>query len=68
MITIDGYSISYNKSNNMITILLPQTLATLTNTTAMVVNRKTDFTDAELETILFTVKAITEGVNNKYDE
>ena len=63
MITVDGYSISYDRSGNRITILLPQTAVTMTNTMAMMSNRKTDFTDAELATILYAVKAIAEGVN-----
>lgn len=68
MITIDGYSISYDRSGNRIIILLPQTAVTMTNTMAMLSNRKTDFTDAELATILYAVKAIAEGDNNEHDE
>ena len=61
MITIDGYSINYDKSDNRITILLPQTAVTITNTMTMLSNRKTDFTSNELGTILYAVKAIAEG-------
>lgn len=68
MITIDGYSISYDRSNNILTILLPQTAVTMTNTMTMLSNRKTDFTDNELGTILYAVKAIAEGDNNEHDE
>lgn len=67
MITIDGYSINYDRSNNRITILLPQTAVTMTNTMAMLSNRKTDFTDNELGTILYAVKAIAEGAKIDYE-
>lgn len=67
MITVDGYSISYDRSGNRITILLPQTAATITTTTATISIRKTDFTDNELGTILYAVKAIAEGAKRDYE-
>lgn len=67
MITIDGYSINYDRSGNRIIILLPQTAVTMTNTMEMLSNRKTDFTDDELGTILCAVKAIAEGAKSDYE-
>ena len=61
MIVIDGYSILYEKNKNKITILMPQTMETPINTFSLPSNRKVDFTDAELSSILYTVKMIVEG-------
>ena len=63
MIAIDGYSILYEKNMNKITILMPQTTETVTNTYSLPSNRKVDFTDAELSSILYMVKMIAEGNN-----
>lgn len=63
MIAIDGYSILYEKNRNKITILMPQTRETLNNTYSLPSNRKVDFTDAELSSILYMVKMIAEGDN-----
>ena len=58
MIVSDGYSIEYYKNRNQIVIQLPQTMKTISNTVAMVVNRKVDFTAEDLAIILNMVKAI----------
>lgn len=68
MITIDGYSLIYHRLCNRITILLPQTAETITNTMTMPSNRKTDFTDNELGAILCVVKAIAEGAPKEVSE
>lgn len=60
MIVSDGYSIEYYPNSNRIEIILPQTMTTLTNTTAMVSNRRTDITELELTAILVAVKAMLE--------
>ena len=60
MIVIDGYSIEHYRNRNQIVITMPQTMQTITNTTAMVVNRRTDITDNELSALLLCVKAIME--------
>lgn len=61
IVTDDGYSIYYEKNANRIVISLPQTMETVTSTMTMVVNRKLEFTDSELCTILSVAKAIVEG-------
>lgn len=60
MIGIEGYYLDYDRKNNRIIITLPQTLSTLTNTLAMVTNRRTYLTQSEETIILMTVKAIIE--------
>lgn len=60
MIGIEGYYLDYDRKNNRIIITLPQTLSTLTNTLAMVTNRRTYLTQSEEALILTTVKAIIE--------
>lgn len=60
MIISEGYSIEYSPNSNKIEIVLPQTWETLTNTTAMVVNRRIDINETELAAILTTVKAVFE--------
>lgn len=61
IVTNDGYSIWYEKRANRIIISLPQTMEVVSNTTAMIVNRKSDFTDSELVAILSVAKAMVEG-------
>ena len=61
MIMTDGYSVWYEKNANRIVISLPQTMETVTNTITAITNRKHDFTDSELCTILSVTKAIAEG-------
>ena len=60
MIYSDGYSLTYFPKRNTIEIVLPQTMTTLTNTVAMVSNRKTVLTVEEETVILSVVKAIVE--------
>ena len=60
IVSNDGYSIEYIPKRNQITIILPQTMTTITNTIGMVVNRKTEFTETELFAILAVAKAIVE--------
>ncbi len=60
MIYSDGYSLTYFPKRNAIEIVMPQTMATLTNSVAMVSNRKTVLTEAEETVILSVVKAIVE--------
>ena len=61
MICSDGYSLTYYPNRNIIEIVMPQTMTTLTNTVAMVSNRKTVLTAAEEAAILSVVKAIMEN-------
>ena len=60
MIVMDGYTIEYYPSRNKIEIVMPQTVTTMTNTVAMVSNRRTDITELELTAILVAVKAMVE--------
>ena len=60
MLISDGYSIEYSRKRNQFIITLPQTMTTVTNTVAMVTNRKTEFTNTELFAILAVAKAIAE--------
>lgn len=60
MIYSDGYFLTYFPKRNTIEIVMPQTITTLTNTVAMVSNRKTVLTGAEEAAILSVVKAIME--------
>ena len=60
MIVIDGYSIEHYPNMNKIVITMPQTFATLTNTTEMVSNRRTDITESELTAILVAVRTMLE--------
>ena len=60
MIYSDGYSLTYFPNRNTIEIVMPQTMTTLTNTVAMVSNRKTVLTVEEETVILSVVKAIVE--------
>lgn len=67
MIYSDGYSLTYFPKRNTIEIVMPQTMTTLTNTIAMVANRKTVLTEAEEIAILSVVKAIVEnGKENRW--
>ena len=60
MIYSDGYSLTYFPKRNTIEIVMPQTMKTLTNTMAMVSNRKTVLTVEEETVILSVVKSIVE--------
>lgn len=58
MITIDGYAITYDVNKNKINILLPETLATATDTVGQFVDRRTSVSNEELILILSLVKYI----------
>ena len=60
MIVSDGYTIEYYPKSNRIEIVMPQTVTTITNTVAMISNRRTDITELELTAILVAVKAMLE--------
>ena len=60
MIESEGYFLNYERQNNRIVIMLPQTLATLTNTVSMATNRRTHLSQSEEMIILQTIKAIME--------
>ena len=60
MIESEGYFLNYERQNNRIVIMLPQTLATLTNTVSMATNIRTHLSQSEEMIILQTVKAIME--------
>ena len=67
MICSDGYSLTYFPNRNTIEIVIPQTMKTLTNTVAMVSNRKTVLTEEEEAAILSVVKAIVERRTDEGD-
>lgn len=58
MIVADGYALSYEKSRNRISICLPQTIYTTTNTIEPVVDRRVDVEDDDLAIILSVAMAI----------
>ena len=68
MICSDGYSLTYFPKRNTIEIVMPQTMTTLTNTVAMVSNRKTVLTEGEEAVILSVVKAIVERRTDEPDK
>lgn len=57
----NGYSIFFDSKNNQITIHLPQTMETITNTLEPVSNRNVDMTTKDLSTLLELTKLIFEG-------
>lgn len=61
MIYSDGYSLTYFPKRNAIEIVMPQTLATITNTVSIVSNRKTVLTEADEVAIISVIKAIMEN-------
>ena len=58
MIVIDGYSLFYDKGKNKISIHLPQTVYTTTNTIEPVVDRKVDVDEKDLAIVLGVAMAI----------
>lgn len=60
MIVSDGYVLEYIPKYNQIIINLPPTMTTISNTVAMVSNRRTNLTVTEEAAILSIVKAIME--------
>ena len=67
MIYSDGYFLTYFPKRNTIEIVMPQTMTTLTNTVAMVSNRKTVLTEEEEAVILSAVKTIVERRTDEGD-
>ena len=67
MIYSDGYFLTYFPKRNTIEIVMPQTMTTLTNTVAMVSNRKTVLTEEEEAVILSVVKTIVERRTDEGD-
>ena len=67
MICSDGYSLTYFPQRNTIEIVMPQTTTTLTNTLAIVSNRKTVLTVEEETLILSVVKSIVERRTDEID-
>lgn len=59
-VTTDGYSIHHDVKHNQITIGLPQTLKTATNTTWPVRERREEITEKEEIFILNYVRALFE--------
>lgn len=59
MITKDGYTIEFYNKQNQVVITMPQTIETLTSTTAMVSNRK-NLDSGDLKAILVLVKTLCE--------
>lgn len=58
MIIADGYALSYEKSRNKISICLPQTIYTTTNTIEPVIDRRVDVEEEDLAIILGVAMAI----------
>lgn len=58
LVTDNGFSFNYNKKANQIVINLPQTLRTISNTTAMVTNRRVELTPSEEALILNVVRFV----------
>lgn len=68
MLISEGYALSYNPNENMITILLPQTLKTATNTVSPICDRRTDIKESDLSCLLHMTKILfnnapKQGVN-----
>ena len=53
IIMSDGYLLRYEKRKNKITITLPQTFGSLTNSTEKISRRRTDLSTSELALILY---------------
>lgn len=69
IVSNDGYSVEYYEKQNRITIMLPQTLGTLTNTRNTVRPRKTSLTDIDLALFLNLAKYICErGDDNDHSD
>ena len=56
MLVLDGYSLSYDKAMNKITITLPQTWLTMLNTIDELRIRRVDVKEEELFAVLLAVK------------
>lgn len=60
IVSIDGYSIRYDKMRNQIVISLPQTMETITDTVGQIATHRVDISDAELGMLLQLVKYMLE--------
>ena len=58
MLTSNGYCLTYYKTKNQITIRLPQTCETTTNTYEKVIDRRTDVEEKDLAILLNIVELI----------
>ncbi len=67
MILSGEYSLIYDKSHNRITIGLPQTSSTLTNTIESVADRRTDVEEKDLFVLLDITKLIFDKAGRKKD-
>lgn len=68
MLLSEGYGLIYEKNRNMITIVLPQTSKTFTNTISPVVNRRTDVEEKDLLVLLNVAKLIFCKAERSKDE
>ena len=61
MLMSGDYALIYNRELNHISICLPQTAETTTNTVAPVIGRRTDVVETELAVLLQVTKLIFEN-------
>lgn len=61
IISMDGYSVFYDKPGNRITILLPPTAKTSRCTVDKIAERKTELSGEELQLLLEMAKYICRG-------
>lgn len=58
MLISEEYALSYNPNENKITILLPQTVKTATNTVSPICDRRTDIEETDLMCLLTMTRII----------
>ena len=58
MLISEEYALSYNPNENKITILLPQTVKTITSTVSPIVSRRTDIEETDLMCLLTMTRII----------
>lgn len=58
MLISEDYALSYNPNENTITILLPQTLKTATNTVSPICDRRADIKESDLSFLLHMTKIL----------
>lgn len=61
IISMDGYSVCYDKPGNRITILLPPTAETRRCTVDQIAERKTELSAEELQLLLEMAKYVCKG-------
>lgn len=61
IISMDGYSVFYDKPGNRIIILLPPTAKTVRNTADQIAERKTELSIEELQLLLEIAKYVCKG-------